>query len=164
MDTVNLIFKIVYCFGWLLSLFVLFCARVRLKRIEKELKKGESEMSDNKAKQIEKEKEVKSMGKFLCDACGKETEVKAAKQYKNYDVCPDCYDKIIAMNNDCIKAAKEVEEAEAKANAARARFEQLSGELNRLAVDSTVAADKQENTVPAATDANVDDVLKNLGL
>lgn len=159
METVNLIFKIVYCFGWLLSLFVLFCARVRLKRIEKELKKDETEMSNNKVKQTEREKELKSMGKFLCDACGKETEVRKAKQLRQYDICPDCYAEFQKIDAQYQEAVAALEEADRRAKAARDKLANFNGSLNIVAADEEEKA-KEE---PQLDDAPVN-VLKNLGL
>ena len=116
-------------------------------------------MSNNKVKQTEREKELKSMGKFLCDACGKETEVRKAKQLRQYDICPDCYAEFQKIDAQYQEAVAALEEADRRAKAARDKLANFNGSLNIVAADEEEKA-KEE---PQLDDAPVN-VLKNLGL
>lgn len=165
-NIIDIIFKVIYCFGWLISLLILLCARATLKRIEKKTKKTDYTMSKNKENQTEREKELKSMGKFLCDACGKETEVRKAKQLRQYDICPDCYAEFQKMDAQYQEAVAALEEADRRAKAARDKLTNFNGVLNKVAANVPAPVSIEEEKAkeePKAGDQSVD-VLKNLGL
>ena len=166
-EILNVGFKIVYVIGWLISLIILFCARARLKRIEKGTKKTEAEMIENKENQTEKEKELKTMGKFLCDRCGRETEVRDARVYKQFDLCATCADEITAAENEYKRAEATAQEAERRAQEARDKIERFNYVLNKVSatdMPAPIVTGNVQEEKPAAPVVEDSDVLKKLGL
>lgn len=73
-----------------LTWLVMLIGQIRKRIAETKQNVDIAKLAINKENQKEKEEELKAMAKFLCDKCGKETEVKDAKQWRGYDVCPTC--------------------------------------------------------------------------
>ena len=90
----------------------LLITQVRKKIKQAHSKNTDTVMNINKEKQKEKEKELEPMAVFLCDKCGAQVKVSEAKQYKDFDVCAACYDKLNRKDGELKQLDAQIEEYE----------------------------------------------------
>lgn len=103
--------------------------RVRLKIKETKKEKQDDQLVKNKNDQIKKEEELKKMAKFLCDKCGKETDVKDAVQYKDFSVCKQCAETLQGRAAEIDQLRQTIESYEATLDKLR---KQLNEKENTL--------------------------------
>ena len=144
------------------ALIIYFFKFIIKKILENHKKKKFSKMSENKEKQKEKEKELNKMAKFLCDCCGKETDVKRACGYDAFDVCPSCLNELNANEKAYKKAKEEFEKAEAILNEKKERLLKSVNLLSKEEVKPVEEVKKEE--IPTKTETAKNDILSKLGL
>lgn len=167
-NILDIIFKVVYCVGWIVSLIMLFLSRLKLKGIESKIESQENKMTLNKVIQSKEEDKIKNMAKFLCDRCGREENVNNAKLFKEFAVCPDCYNKIQEYYNKKSELQKEVEEAEKRAEEAKVRFTAFSNSFdileNNIAENNLYHQADKENITENKEENLTEQTLKTLGV
>lgn len=106
-------------------------AKVEKKRIERTANKEDIEIQKNAEKQREKEEELKTMAKFLCDRCGAECDVTDAKRYESddmkADVCEACFNTLKERDEKIVNAKANVEAAEMALREAKEELLRLTG-------------------------------------
>ena len=105
-------FRIATYAACLATWILLLIAQLRKAFKEARSKNTEKVMNINKEKQKKEEKELEPMAVFLCDMCGTQVKVSEAKQYKDFDVCAACYDKLNRKDGELKQLDAQIEEYE----------------------------------------------------
>lgn len=146
---IDIMFKVISILSWGAAILILFKNRIKKNVAEKKAIEEDKKINQNKENQKEKEKEIDNMAKFLCDKCGKETDVSAAKHYESErlsaDLCPECFTKLEHRDEQIAKAQADLKEAEERVAQCKSVLLELSKDMEEK-------------------DAQETDILKKLGL
>lgn len=153
----DIIFKICSVFSWLFALIIVFKNRIRKNTLQKSQEEENKQIIKNKADQEAAEKELENMAKFLCDRCGKQTDVNRAVSYTMpdktlVDLCPECHNSILERDKIIQAAEEELRLAEIKVAELRTKLHGLKNESE--IIQEKAVTDNTQNS----------DILKSLGL